>query len=166
MHTRYGQRQISLSLTVIVKSKSPQCCKSRLFPHVFLTQFVREIITLWIESTQCCSEGELKSSAKFLPLEFGFLCFETYALYTSLDVANALLYFLNQTPTGKYPYCGQKQGEALAVYGAHPTNQHPHMLPRPMCSVRSYASVKVRGAETFRKENSRIWALPEGHLGG
>lgn len=25
--TRYGQRQITLSLTVIVKSSSPQCCK-------------------------------------------------------------------------------------------------------------------------------------------
>lgn len=84
----------------------------------------------------------------------------------SLDVANTLLYFLNQTPTGKYHNCGQKQGEALAAYRAHPTNRHPYTVPRPMCSVRSYASVNVRAAETFRKENSRIWALPEGHLGG
>lgn len=56
-------------------------------------QFVREIITFWIESAPRRSEVELKSSAKFLPLEFGFLCLETYALYTSLDGAHALLYF-------------------------------------------------------------------------
>ena len=41
-----------------------------------------------------------KSSGKFLPLEFGFPQIETYALYTSLDGAHPVLYFLNQTPTG------------------------------------------------------------------
>lgn len=44
----------------------------------------------------CRGEAELKCDVLFLPLEFGSPCLETYALYTSLDGAQAQLYFLNQ----------------------------------------------------------------------
>lgn len=99
VNTRYRQRQIPWCLTVTVRSDTLQCYKWG--PVLCISkQFVREIITFWIKRAPRRSEVELKSSVKFLPLEFEFLCLETYALYTSLDWAHALLYFLNQTPTG------------------------------------------------------------------
>lgn len=97
---RYRQRKIPLCLTFTVKSNTFEILQIRPITPAILKQFVRDIITFWIERALCRSEVELQSSAKFLPLEFGLLRLETYALYTSLDRANALLYFLNQTPTG------------------------------------------------------------------
>ena len=100
VYTRYRQRQISPVSDGDSWMLYPASLQIRTCTLAVFRQFVKEIITFWSERAPRHSEVELKSSAKFLPLEFGFLCLETYASYTILDWAHARLYFLNQTPTG------------------------------------------------------------------